>query len=281
VAVAGNLKYAIRPPQAAIVPQLRAILDQSAAGPILVAGSTMPGEEKFLLAVFRELAQEFPRLWMILAPRHPERFEAVAEEIRAAGIPLLRRSELSPSAALQSAPATKTELPGVLLLDSTGELGSVYELATGAFVGGTLVPTGGHNILEPACFAKPIVIGPSMTNFQEIADAFLEANPSRDREGTGPTVIPGVARARIGAVVQIPDAGALAPALRFIFNNPGVRELWGGAARRLLENRLNPTDRILRELERLMGSKTAANGEPVELPARAMVEARPWQGAEK
>jgi 3-deoxy-D-manno-octulosonic-acid transferase len=197
----------------------------------------------------------------------------VAEEVRAAGIPLLRRSRLDSE--------TTPQLPGVLLLDSTGELGSVYELATVAFVGGTLVPTGGHNILEPACYAKPIVIGPSMTNFQEIADAFLQTNPSRDREGAGPTVIPGVERVRIGAVVQIPDAGALAPVLRFLFNNPGVRELLGGAARRLLENRLNPTDRILRELERLMGSKTAANGEPVKLPARAMVEARPWQGAEK
>jgi 3-deoxy-D-manno-octulosonic-acid transferase len=236
----------------------------------------MPGEEKFLLAAFRELALEFPRLWMILAPRHPERFESVAEEVRAAAIPLLRRSQFDSQ--------TTPQLPGILLLDSTGELGSVYELATVAFVGGTLVPTGGHNILEPACFAKPIVIGPSMTNFQEIADAFLEANPSRPAmrdEGAGPNVIPGVERARIGAVVQIPDAGALAPVLRFLFNNPGVRELLGGAARRLLENRLNPTDRILRELERLMGSKTAANGEPVELPARAMVEARPWQGAEK
>jgi 3-deoxy-D-manno-octulosonic-acid transferase len=276
VAVAGNLKYAIRPRQAGIVPRVRATIEQAAAGPILVAGSTMPGEEKFLLAAFRELALEFPRLWMILAPRHPERFESVAEEVRAAAIPLLRRSQFDSQ--------TTPQLPGILLLDSTGELGSVYELATVAFVGGTLVPTGGHNILEPACFAKPIVIGPSMTNFQEIADAFLEANPSRPAmrdEGAGPNVIPGVERARIGAVVQIPDAGALAPVLRFLFNNPGVRELLGGAARRLLENRLSPTDRILRELERLMGSKTAANGEPVELPARAMVEARPWQGAEK
>jgi len=284
VRVAGNIKYAIRPSFAPIVPKLRAVAEQAAAGPILVAGSTMPGEEKFLLAALRELGREFPRLWMILAPRHPERFEAVAEEVQASGIPLVRRSQLDSK--------TIPQLPGVLLLDTTGELGSVYELATVAFVGGTLVPTGGHNILEPACFGKPIVIGPSMTNFQEIADAFLHDNqsrdrkgavafPSPDREGGVSLEIPGVEGARVGAIVQIPAPHALAPALRYLFQNPGLCQLLGETAQRLLENNLNPTHRILRELERWMPSKAVADGEAVELAGRAMVEARPWQEARK
>ena len=303
VGVAGNMKYAIRPSFAPIVPKLRTMVEQAAAGPILVAGSTMPGEEKFLLAAFRELEREFPRLWMILAPRHPERFEAVAEEVQASGIPLVRRSQLDSK--------TIPQLPGVLLLDTTGELGSVYELATVAFVGGTLVPAGGHNILEPACFRKPIVIGPSMTNFQEIADAFLETNPSPDRKGGGirnsefriqnseekhsdprphPNSdrerteiysIPGLERARIAAIVQIPAPHALAPALRYLFQNPGLCQLLGETAQRLLENSLNPTHRILQELERWMPSKAVADCEAVELAGTAMVEARPWQEARK
>ena len=270
VEVAGNLKFAIRPARAAIVPRLRAMAEEAAADPILVAGSTMPGEEKLLLAAFRELAREFPRLWMILAPRHPERFDAVAEEVRTLGLPMQRRSDLSPQ--------TKLELPGVLLLDTTGELGSVYELATVAFVGGTLVPTGGHNILEPACFGKPIVIGPSMTNFQEIADAFLEANPSRPAfrdKGAGIFEIPGAEQVRVGAIVQLPGAGALVPTLRFLFLNQGTRRSLGEAARRLLEKELNPTGRILSELDRLLASRRAASGQGADLPRPAMVEAHP------
>ena len=185
-----------------------------------------------------------------------------------------RRSELSPQKHL--------ELPGVLLLDSTGELGSVYELATVAFVGGTLVPTGGHNILEPACFGKPIVIGPSMTNFQEIADVFLHNNPSRDprqagagRKGAGTNEIPGAENIRIGAIVQLPDAEALTPTLRFLFQNPVFRRHLGEAARRLLEKELNPTDRILGELERLLAPRLPMNGRAADLSSPAMVEAHP------
>ena len=88
VEVAGNLKYAIRPLSSPIVPRLRAMAEEAGAGPILVAGSTMPGEEKFLAAAIRDPGQEFPRLLMILAPRHPERFTSVDEELRAAGIRL-------------------------------------------------------------------------------------------------------------------------------------------------------------------------------------------------
>ena len=210
VYVAGNLKFASQPACVPIVETLRRTLRESkgsenlAPGPVLVAGSTMPGEEKFLLDAFQQLLPEFPRLWMILAPRHPDRFAAVTQQIRALGIPFQLRSEWKAD--------TCPRLPGVLILDSMGELGAVYELATVAYVGGTLVPTGGHNILEPASFARPIVIGPSMSNFQEIADEFLAES------GVGN--IPLAGEIRTGAMVQIPNPAALAPVLRFLFRDP-------------------------------------------------------------
>jgi len=288
VAVAGNLKYAIRPTLTPIVPRLRAMAQEAAAGPILVAGSTMPGEEKFLLAAFRELRQEFPRLCLILAPRHPERFASVAEEIRAAGIPFARRSALpssSPPAGGAGLPRlqSKLELPGVLLLDSIGELGAVYELADVAFVGGTLVPTGGHNILEPARFGKPILIGPSMANFQDIADAFLhEKSGVRSQESEEraiPNVEGGPVGAHVGAIVQVPDSRSLAPALRHLFRNPALCRQMGDAARRLVEKELSPISRIRAELERLTISRNAASGDAVGLAGASVREAGPLREA--
>ena len=281
VAVAGNLKYAIRPLFSPIVPRLRAMAEEAAAGPILVAGSTMPGEEKFLAAAIRELGQEFPRLLMVLAPRHPERFASVGEELRAAGIPFKRRSALSimssgvsQEVASGSDMQTKLELPGVLLLDSIGELGAVYELADVAFVGGTLVPTGGHNILEPACFGKAILIGPSMSNFQDIADTFLrDARPS------------GIDGVRTGAVVQIMDASSLSSAMRYLFRNPALCRRLGEAARDLVEKELNPLDRIRRELVRLAGPPDHLPNHPtsgsVGFPETAVVDTRPLHEARK
>ena len=265
VEAAGNLKFAIRPDPAAIVPRLRAMTKEATADPILVAGSTMPGEEKFLLAAFRELAQEFPRLWMILAPRHPERFEAVAEEVRAWGVPMRRRSELNPQ--------TQLELPGVLLLDSTGELGSVYELATVAFVGGTLVPTGGHNILEAAYFGKPIVIGPSMSNFQEIAEVFLQ--------DAGQGEIPGAVNARVGAIVQVSNAQQVVPALRFLFRYADARQRIGAAARRLFREQASATDRVAEQLERFLRPPLRSAAAAGTTPPQEMAEARQWREVQK
>ena len=268
VEVAGNLKYAIRPSFAPIVPRLRALAEETGAGPILVAGSTMPGEEKFLLTAFGELQQEFPRLCMILAPRHPQRFAAVAAEIRAAGIPFEQRSAVPTESPASSSPP-RLKVPGVLLLDSIGELGAVYELADVAFVGGTLVPTGGHNILEPARFGKPILIGPSMSNFQDIADAFLRDSASLNDP------IPEMERARVGAVVQIRDPPSLTLALRHLFSNPALCRSLGEAARSLVENELNPLGHIRRELKRFAAPRAVASGNGVA----TMEEARPLQEA--
>jgi 3-deoxy-D-manno-octulosonic-acid transferase len=285
VEVGGNLKYAIRPLPSPIVARLRALAEEAGAGPILVAGSTMPGEEKILAGAIRELGREFPRLLTILAPRHPERFTAAGEELRAAGVPFLRRSALSTLSSGKSAGGASStnwgarlQLPGVLLLDSIGELGAVYELADVAFVGGTLVPTGGHNILEPACFGKAVLIGPSMSNFQDIADRFL-----RDGRKAG---LDGV---RMGAAVQVLDAASLSPALRYLFRNPALCRRLGEAARELVERELNPLERILLELARLAGPSNSpvenpASGAPsgtADFPQPAAMDAGPMSEARK
>ncbi len=165
VRVAGNLKFdAKAPAESPLSQQLRRVLQPNPR--TLVFGSTVDGEEELLIPCFKSVLREFPRALIILAPRHPERFDAVAELLRSAGLNFWRRSTWS-----GTAPAG-----GVLLLDTIGELASVYSVAEIAFVGGSLVPRGGHNILEPAQFAKPILVGPHCENFREIVRTFLASH---------------------------------------------------------------------------------------------------------
>jgi len=162
VLVAGNLKFDVKaPPESALSTALRRFIapDQK----VLVFGSTVEGEEALLAPTFKKIFGEFPQALIVLAPRHPERFDSVAELLRQSGISFWRRSSWS------SSPLGG----GVLLLDTIGELASVYSVGDLAFVGGSLVPRGGHNILEPAHFAKPILIGPHYENFRGIVQAFL------------------------------------------------------------------------------------------------------------
>ncbi|MGC1781324.1 MAG: 3-deoxy-D-manno-octulosonic acid transferase [Acidobacteriaceae bacterium] len=166
VKVAGNLKYDVRTPQESVLAtELRAHLPKGAK--VIVAGSTLQGEETCLLQAFRELLPQFPELVLILAPRHPERFPSVEKLIQEAQFLCIRRS------AWGHPPAT---IPGgtVFLLDSMGELVSIYSLASVAFVGGSLVPAGGHNPLEPAQFAVPIVMGPYTENFRGMVAILLQ-----------------------------------------------------------------------------------------------------------
>jgi 3-deoxy-D-manno-octulosonic-acid transferase len=166
VRVSGNLKFDIRPnAQPALVSGLRAAIGKDS--PVIVCGSTVEGEEEPLLAAFKTVQQKFPMAVMILAPRHPERFEKVAGVISAAGFALQRRSVWQAPHAIRS---------GVFLLDSVGELAAVYELADVAFVGGSLVATGGHNILEPAQYGAAILVGPHTFNFREIVSIFEQGS---------------------------------------------------------------------------------------------------------
>lgn len=135
-----------------------------ADAPVFIAGSIHRGEEEAILQVFLKAVPEFPGLVLILAPRHPERISEVETLLQRMGIPYSRRTEILKS---EKRPTR------VILLDTIGELASLYRLGTLIFIGGSLVPRGGHNILEPAFYGKPILFGPHMENFQEIASLFL------------------------------------------------------------------------------------------------------------
>ena len=178
VKVAGNLKFDVPvPAPPAIVEILRTSINASAAGPVLVCGSTVDGEEPLLLKAFENLVVQHPRAMMILAPRHPERFPAVAALLGQMSIRFCRRSEWNGE-----------PLAGrVFLLDTIGELAALYALADVAFVGGSLVPRGGHNIIEPAQHGVATVVGNHTENFRDIVSLFQSRNAVRI---VGPAELP-------------------------------------------------------------------------------------------
>jgi 3-deoxy-D-manno-octulosonic-acid transferase len=188
---------------------------------VVVAGSTMKGEEPFVLAAFRRVRSAVPTSLLILAPRHLERAGDVEELSRQEGFKTVRRSEL---------PIDADPRADVVILDSIGELASLYQLATVAFVGGSLVATGGHNILEPAVYGKPIVVGPHMENFAEIAKAFL---------------------ANIAAV-QVKTPRELDEVLVALMTDPIRRARLGAAARALVESNRGAKDKSLAVLATLL-----------------------------
>ncbi len=167
VRVAGNLKFDIAASAAKpVVELLRQSLGRAGVTEVLVAGSTVEGEERMLLDAFRTLLRSHPRTAMVLAPRHPERFESVANLLLGGSLSFIRRSRMT---------GQESSAGAVILLDTIGELASVYALASVAFVGGSLVPVGGHNILEPAQHGVPIVVGPHTANFRDIVNIFTHA----------------------------------------------------------------------------------------------------------
>ena len=138
-----------------------------AARQVLVAGSTHEGEEAILLSVYQRLRAQHPDLCLVLAPRHLERVETVARHVQACHLSAIRRSRY---------PSESNARPDVVILDTLGELVAFYRLCTVAFVGGSLAPVGGHNILEPVMFAKPLLFGPHMHHFPELADLLRNAD---------------------------------------------------------------------------------------------------------
>lgn len=163
----GNLKFDIT-----ITAEKRAEVDRVAAQlgiahrPVWIAGSTHEGEEKWVLDAHRQLREQHPDLLLILVPRHPERFDAVAQLIKKSGLSYVRRTEHSPLGADIS----------VLLGDTMGEMMLLYGLAQIAFVGGSLVKHGGHNPLEPIAFDIPVISGMFTFNFPEIFAKLREVN---------------------------------------------------------------------------------------------------------
>lgn len=188
VKAAGNFKNDFEPKPAAADSRVRRLIESARPRHVWIAASTMPpqencAEDDVVLDAFRKLAPDHPGLLLILAPRKPATFGATAAKL--AGLSHLRRSQLRETDELP--------LPGVLLLDSIGELSGLFGLADVVFMGGTLVNTGGHNILEPALFGKPVIAGPHMENFRATAEEFRTARASVEIAGAD-ELAPAIAR---------------------------------------------------------------------------------------
>jgi 3-deoxy-D-manno-octulosonic-acid transferase len=179
------------------------------------------GEEELVLRAFHRVRADVPGARLLVAPRHPERFDAVPPLVEAAGFRCLRRTALAPASWQDGE---------VLLLDTLGELSQVYALASVVFVGGSLVPAGGHNILEPAVAGKPVVVGPHMENFQEIAEQF------RAEE----------------AVVQVASAADLGGCVSSLLLDEARRSSLGARARDLVGRNRGAVDRSAGALAALL-----------------------------
>jgi 3-deoxy-D-manno-octulosonic-acid transferase len=230
VRASGNLKYDLDLPGPTPVSHwLEAEVLRSGRTPVIVAGSVVATEEPLALIAFGTLQGEYPNALLVLAPRKPERFDAAADFIHESRRTFLRRSQLpiqrsSNGASVSSSDATVIpKNVTVLLLDSIGELASIYRCADGVFVGGSLVPSGGHNILEPAAFGKISVFGPSMENFSEMASRFVSA----------------------GAAVQVESPEDAGVAWIELFRDPDRMRAMGETARALVEDSRGATDRAL------------------------------------
>jgi 3-deoxy-D-manno-octulosonic-acid transferase len=188
---------------------------------VVVAGSTMRGEETAVLEAFTKIKATQTHAIAIIAPRQPERFAEVERLAREAGFVTVRRSEL---------PIDSEPRADVVVLDSIGELAQLYQLATVVFVGGSLADHGGHNILEPAIFGKPIVFGPHMQNFREIAEAFV-AND---------------------AAIQVQSDRELDEAILSLVRDPVQRARLGAAARALVEANRGAKEKTMAVLAELL-----------------------------
>jgi len=215
VACLGNLKFDTPPPRVAADPLDPATIPRiggTIGRPIWIAGSTHAGEEQLVLAAHRRVRERYPELLLILAPRQPRRGDAVAALLRDGGWSFVRRSRQDPVG-----PETD-----VLLVDVLGELPGLYGLADVAFVGGSLIRAGGHNVIEPAAWGVPLVTGPHVFNFADVVAAF----------------------AAEGALVEAGSAEALAGAVGRLLGDPDARARQGRAARAVVEANRGAFDRI-------------------------------------
>jgi tetraacyldisaccharide 4'-kinase len=206
----GNLKYDTAATPPAPASDIAALLQRLEPKDVWIAASTMPGfdaddidEDDVVIASFEELRRVRTGLLLILAPRRPERFGLVGERLAARGIPHLLRSRLKANSTMA--------LPGVFLLDTIGELAGLFALADIVFMGGTLARRGGHNLLEPSVLAKPIVSGPHLENFTEMAVDFRNA----------------------GALAEIAGPAELASTVESLLNDPDRRKMLGAGAQAL------------------------------------------------
>ncbi|HXJ79331.1 MAG TPA: 3-deoxy-D-manno-octulosonic acid transferase [Candidatus Methylomirabilis sp.] len=197
VLVTGNLKADLPAERTIRDPIWHAVLGNERGHPLWIAGSTHAGEEATILDAHQRLRSRFPQLRLLLAPRHPERATEVEALVRGRGFPAVRRT-------------TMTGHPGdqaVIILDTVGELADLYGFADVVFIGGSLVPAGGHNMLEPAMRRKPVLFGPHTSNFRETADLLCAA----------------------GAAIVVKDALDLAREAERLLEDPELRRTMGEA----------------------------------------------------
>ncbi len=199
--------------------------------PVVIAASTLKGEEEPVLEAFQRIRARLPGALLIVAPRKPERFDEVELLARRGGWNVARRSEL---------PVDSEPRQDVVVLDTIGELAQLYQIATAVFVGGSLVDQGGHNILEPAVFGKAIVFGPHMQNFAEIARAFVEND----------------------AAVQIRSGRELEQALLGLLMDPVRRARLGAAARALVEANRGARGKTMVAIARVLPPQDPGNVRP-------------------
>jgi len=211
--VMGNLKFDIAVTADALASG-RALRERLfGSSKVLVAGSTREGEEPLLLEAFRRLLQGQPNSVLVLAPRHPDRANAVAAIISSAGFGFRRIS----------GGETPIKAGEVLLVDVLGQLMRFFAAGDVAFVGGTLVPVGGHNLLEPAALGLPVLVGPYLDNVKDVAEMMHEA----------------------GALTVVQDPQALATAAAWLLGNPATRASIGGVAREKVQENRGALERAL------------------------------------
>ena len=231
----GNIKFDQPVPVVTQIGRIRDRLGLQETEQLFVAGSTHPGEEEALVECYQALVTQCSSAVLLLAPRHIERAESVEAMIRARGIAVQRRS------AIGQAGGPRSTGPRVVLLDSRGELASIYGEAVVAFVGGTLVPVGGHNLLEPAQWAKPVLFGPYTDHCAEVADLLIQAGGGR-------------------RVLQTEE---LTQQVKILFADDEQRKRMGRSARQVVEQNQGALQQALEAIDRLLTPQQSASGSPL------------------
>ena len=226
----GNLKADAPAAQTSAVQtsRLKEALGLTSGAPLWIAGSTHPGEEATVLSAYRQVCMDGHRLHLMLAPRHPERVGAVERAIRKVGLVPKRRS---------AAAIGLWETDEVMILDTIGELAQAYALAEIVFVGGSLIPHGGQNLLEPAQAAKPILAGPHLQNFQSIADLLQKTDGMR----------------------VVTDSVTMAAQVRRWLKDTSERESVGRRAQEAMATQAGSTEKAVELLGRVLGTDLAGD----------------------
>jgi 3-deoxy-D-manno-octulosonic-acid transferase len=221
VAVTGNLKFDQALPEAQLAAGAQWREAWGARRPVWVAASTHEGEEEIALRAHAQLLERMPQALLLLVPRHPQRFEAAARLCEKSRLTFARRSTVALPGALEGVQ--------VLLGDSMGELASCFGASDVAFVAGSFVPVGGHNVLEPAAAGVPVLFGPHMFNFEQARSVLLDA----------------------GAARQLEDESQLAPEIAVLLGDPALRDTMGRAGRAVMAANRGALQRLLALLEKI------------------------------